>query len=61
MIEALVAFAVAVLVLVVFNGPAWAIKLGGFGGLAFVFYIAILVAEWLVAKIPRAPAPPPPH
>lgn len=50
MVEALVAFVLAVLILAVFHSPAWAITLGAFGGLGFVFYVAILVLEWLFGK-----------
>jgi hypothetical protein len=50
-IEAVVAFLLAVLIQVVFGGPAWAIRLGQFGGLAFALYVLILVLEWLVSKV----------
>jgi hypothetical protein len=50
MFEAVIAFLLAVLITVVFSGPAWAIKLGAFGGLAFALYVLILVIEWLIAK-----------
>lgn len=51
MIEALVAFVLAVLILAVFHTPAWAITLGSFGGLGFSLYVLILVVEWLVGKL----------
>jgi hypothetical protein len=51
MVEALVAFVLAVLVLAVFHGPAWSITLGTFGGLAFAFYVLILVIEWIVGRL----------
>jgi len=54
MIEALVAFVLAVLILAVFHGPAWAVTLGSFGGLAFSLYVLILVIEWLVGKVRSA-------
>lgn len=44
------AFVLAVLLLAVFHGPAWAITLGTFGGLAFSLYVLILVIEWIVGK-----------
>jgi hypothetical protein len=53
-IEALVALILSILVLAVFGGPAWALKMSGFGGLGFVFWVLILVIEWLVGKI-KAP------
>lgn len=51
MIEALVAFVAAVLILAVFHGPAWAVTLGTFGGLGYSLYVLILVAEWIVGKL----------
>lgn len=51
MIEALVAFVLAVLILAVFHAPAWAITLGSFGGLGFSLYVLILVVEWIVGKL----------
>lgn len=54
MIEALVAFVAAVLILAVFHGPAWAITLGTYGGLGFSLYVCILVIEWLVGKVRSA-------
>lgn len=51
LVEALIAFILSILILVVFSGPAWAIKLGGFGGLAFALFVIILVIEWLVGKL----------
>jgi hypothetical protein len=51
MIEALVAFVLAVLILAVFHGPAWAITLGTYGGLGFSLYVLILVVEWLVGRL----------
>lgn len=51
MIEAVVAFLLAVLIQVVFGGPAWAIRLGQFGGLAFALYVLILVIEWIIGKV----------
>jgi hypothetical protein len=51
MIEALIAFVLAVLVLAVFHGPAWAITLGTYGGLGFAFYVLILLVEWFIGKI----------
>ena len=50
MIEALIAFVVAVLIVAVFQAPAWALKLGVFGGVAFSLYVLILVIEYLIAK-----------
>jgi hypothetical protein len=51
MIEALIAFVIAILILAVFHAPAWAITLAQFGGLGFVMWVLILVIEWLVAKV----------
>lgn len=51
MIEALIALLLSVLVIAVFSAPSWALKLGQFGGLAFVFYVLILILEWLVGKV----------
>jgi hypothetical protein len=51
MIEALVAFVAAVLILAVFHAPAWAITLGSFGGLGFALYVCILVVEWIFGKL----------
>ena len=50
MIEALIAFVLAVLILAMFNAPAWAIKIGQFGGLGFSLYVLILVIEWLIGR-----------
>ncbi len=50
MIEALIAFVLAVLILAVFHAPAWAITLGTYGGLGFSLYVLILVVEWLLGK-----------
>lgn len=51
MIEALVALVLAVLLLAVFPTPQWASRLGSFGGLGFVLYVLILVAEWIFGKV----------
>ena len=51
MVDALIAFVLAVLILLVFNGPAWAIKLGAFGGLGFALYVLILVIKYLIAQL----------
>jgi len=51
MIEGVIALMIAVLILVVFGGPAWAIKIGQFGGLGFAMYVLILVIEWAIAKL----------
>ncbi len=51
MIDALVAFVIAVLILAVFHAPAWAITLGSFGGLGFSLYVLILVIRWLIGKV----------
>jgi hypothetical protein len=51
MIEALVAFVLAVLILAVFHAPAWAITLGSYGGLGFALYVLILVLEWVIGKV----------
>jgi hypothetical protein len=51
MIEALVAFVLAVLIIAVFHGPAWAVTLGAFGGLGFSLYVLILVVEWIVGRL----------
>jgi hypothetical protein len=59
LLEALVAFVLAVLVLAVFHGPAWSITLGQFGGLGFAFYVLILVLEWLIGRLKTPPQSPP--
>jgi hypothetical protein len=51
LLEALVAFVLAVLVLAVFHGPAWSIQLGQFGGLGFAFYVLILLLEWMIGRV----------
>ena len=51
LIEALIAFVLAVLILAVFHAPAWAVTLGSFGGLAFSLFVLILVIEWLFNKV----------
>ena len=53
MIEALIAFCLAVLFSVVFGTPAWLARLGAFGGLAFALYVLILLAEWALGKVRR--------
>ena len=53
MVEALIAFVLAVLILAVFNAPQWAIKIGTFGGLGFALYVLILVIEWFLGYIKR--------
>ena len=55
MIEAVIALLLAVLILAVFSGPVWLIKLGAFGGLGFALYVLILVIEWLVGLVRRTP------
>ena len=50
MIEAVVAFLLSVLVIAVFGAPASALKLAAFGALGFVFYVLILVLEWLFGR-----------
>ena len=57
MIEAIIALALAILLLAVFHGPAWAITLGTFGGLGFSLYVLILVAKWLLGQPWRKPTP----
>ena len=51
MVEALIAFVLAVLILAVFHSPAWAITRGSFGALAFSLYVLILVIEWIIGKL----------
>lgn len=51
MVEALIAFVLAVLLLAVFKAPSWLIRLGEFGGLGFVLWVVILVIEWVFGKI----------
>lgn len=51
MIEAVVALLLSVLVIAVFGGPAWALKMATFGALGFVFYVLILVIEWIVGRL----------
>jgi hypothetical protein len=48
MVEALIAFVAAVLIIAVFSGPVWALKLGQFGGLGFALYVLILVIKYLL-------------
>ena len=55
MVEVLIAFLISVLIIAVFNGPAWALKLGQFGGLAFAMYALILVIEWALGKVQKKP------
>jgi hypothetical protein len=45
-----VALALAICILTVFNGPQWAIKMGQFGGLGFFLYVLIIVIKWLIRK-----------
>ncbi len=51
MIEAVIALMVSILILAVFGGPAWAIRIGQFGGLGFAMYVLILVIEWAIGKV----------
>jgi hypothetical protein len=51
MVEALIAFVLAVLILAVFHSPAWAITLASFGALGFSLYVLILVVEWVIGKV----------
>lgn len=51
MIEALVAFVLAVLFVFVFQGPAFILRLGVVGGVGFVCWVLILVIEWLLGKL----------
>lgn len=51
MIEALIALLVAVLLLTVFKTPAWVVKVGSYGGLAFVLYVGILVVRFLIGYV----------
>jgi len=53
MIEVLIGMLISILVLAVFQSPAWAIKLGQYGGLGFVMYALILVIEWALAKVKK--------
>ncbi len=53
MIEAVVALLLSVLFIAVFSGPVWLMKLGQFGSLGFVFWVLILVAEWIFGKVRR--------
>ena len=55
MIEEIVAILISVLVLAVFGGPAWAVKMAGFGGLAFIIYVLIRVIEWLLGRARQVP------
>lgn len=50
MFEAVIAVLLSVLVLAVFSGPAWAVKMGSYGGLAFILYVLILFIEWLIGR-----------
>ncbi len=50
MVEAFFALVAAVLCIAVFKAPQALIRLGEYGGLAFVFYILILMAEWILGK-----------
>jgi hypothetical protein len=53
MIEAVIAFLLSVLVIAVFGAPAWALKLATFGALGFVFWVLVLVAEWIMGRLKR--------
>jgi len=57
LLEAVIALLLSVLFLAVFTAPAWLLKLGSFGGLAFVIYVMILGVEWLfnTLKKPKTP------
>ncbi len=50
MVEAFVALLLAVLCIAVFKGPQALIRLGEYGGLAFVFYVLILVFRAVLFK-----------
>lgn len=51
MVEAFVALLLAVLCIAVFKGPAALIRIGEYGGLAFVFYVFILLFEFLLGRM----------
>jgi hypothetical protein len=53
MVEALIALVVAILILTVFKAPAWIIRIGSYGGLAFVLYVFILVLKFLIGSLRR--------
>jgi len=50
MTEALIALALALLLAFVGALPAWLAKVALVGGVAFVLYVVILVARWLVNR-----------
>jgi hypothetical protein len=51
MIEALVALLLSVLCIAVFGAPSWALTMAKFGALGFIFWVLILVIEWIVGKL----------
>ena len=57
MVEVLIAFVLAVLILAVFHSPAWAVTIGTFGGLGFSLWVVILVVEFLLGKVRSVPPP----
>ena len=50
MMEVLVALLLAVVCVFVFNAPAWLLKLVQAGGIAFIFYVIILVVRSLIGR-----------
>ncbi len=51
MYEAVVALLAAVLILGVFKAPHGLIRLGEYGGLAFVLYVGILLIEFVLGRV----------
>lgn len=55
MVEVLIAFVLAVLILAVFHAPNWAVTLGTFGGVGFALWVVILVIEFFIGKVRQIP------
>ncbi len=51
MIEALIALLLAVLFIAVLKVPQGILRLGQYGGLAFVLYVAILLVEFIFGRL----------
>ena len=51
MVEALIAFVIAVLLVFAFTVPAWLAKLYPVGSIMVILWLAIMVIEWVFGKI----------
>ena len=49
--DTIIAFVLAVLILLVFHGPAWIITLGQYGGLGFSILVLIIVIRWILGNV----------